>query len=102
MNVNVPVTNAPDSPDYIVDADEIGPCNYLFTYAVIGKGTFPFDMLRHDGAYPADTTSALNIGRQGLREVRLFSHGREGWLPTFARWQSFGWCVKSTAWEAPL
>lgn len=92
--------------EYIVDRDDIGPVRYMFTYTVIGKGDFPFDMLRIDGAYPADTMSALalqlgsDVGdRQVTREVRLFAHGGERWLPTFDRWRSFGWVVKSTAWE---
>ena len=83
---------------YIVECDEAGHYTYRFT--VVGRGDFPVDMLRKDECYPADTESALNIVRwtRETREVVLVSHQpRRWWNPTFDRWRSFGWSVKSDA-----
>jgi hypothetical protein len=104
---NLPVTPAQNSPDYVVERSDIGPSFWDFRFTVIGKGEFPFDMLRGDNCWPADTTSALTMrnpdaaeDRRKLREVVLTSRQiRKYWLPEFGRWASFGWHVKSTAWE---
>jgi hypothetical protein len=110
---NLPVTEAPASPDYVVERD-VGlrvngkpeaEVQYWFRFTVVGKGQFPFDMLRHDMAYPADTMSALRItpsdtraGRMTPREVTLVHTDRHSfWTPTFGRWASCGWVVKSDA-----
>ncbi len=61
------------------------------TFTVAGRGDFPFDMLRHDRAFPADTISALNMGRQALRSVSLRTDRLRCVTP--ARWSSFGWTV---------
>ena len=71
-----------------------------FEYAVEGAGDFPLDMLRHDGAYPADEESVAAIlaglrwaaSRKRSRQmllVRLVSHR----APTSERWRAFGWTV---------
>jgi hypothetical protein len=62
----------------------------FYTYFVTGRGVFPFDMLRYDRCYPADSNAAFNMDRtQDLRFVKLNS-----WLvPTIDRWSSFGWSV---------
>ena len=65
-----------------------------------GYGTFPMDMLRYDCCWPADTTSALNVGRivetQGVRDeqpdITLLTW-QTGITPD--RWASFGWTVVS-------
>jgi len=72
-----------------------------YTYWVTGTREFPFDMLRYDSAWPADSQSAsnlawsyadLNVSRD-RRSVRLHSY-RE---PTVDRWASFSWSVGEQA-----
>lgn len=69
----------------------------LFT--VSGHGEFPTDMLRHDCAWPADTPSALRIGRTFDPEtkvehrINLFVRGNREKV-TVDRWRSFGWYVQ--------
>lgn len=68
----------------------------IFDYYVTGRGIFPFDMLRYDYAWPADSESAAIImddchhslhGK--LRSVHLRSYRH----PTIERWSSFLWSV---------
>jgi hypothetical protein len=103
------IPNLPAAPgsvyDFIVERDVSGE-DFVFKYTVMGKGEFPWDMLRHDMAYPADTVSAMRLQRSSeqdrhlLREVTLITIAhRKAWLPTFERWRSFGWFVKSTVHE---
>lgn len=61
------------------------------TFAVIGRGKFPTDMLRHDRAYPADTTSALDLLRTDQREIYLRVSNFRDVTPD--RWSSFNWTV---------
>lgn len=63
----------------------------LYEYVVAGRTQFPVDMLRYDGAWPADqeSTSYL-LASPGHRRIRLHSY-RE---PTPARWESFMWRVE--------
>lgn len=101
--------------EYVVDHDhtEVKPrlgrppsINH-FRYTVIGKGPFPFDMLRFDGAFPASTDDALKLclGSDATREERATTReitlrvttNNALFLPCFDRWRSFGWVVKSTA-----
>jgi len=76
-----------------------------FSFTVTGAGTFPFDMLRYDGAYPTDTESAYQMDTPyrpsteklrdfnlNKRSVNLMCTDRE---PTEARWNSFGWKVEN-------
>jgi len=58
---------------------------------VIGRGRFPTDMLRYDGACPATESDSVAIEATGLRAVRLESRVQ----PTIGRWSSFGWVVVS-------
>ncbi len=80
------------SPDHLASADR-PKC--IYTYWVTGRGAFPFDMLRYDSAWPADTDSALGLdyspryGSHSHRDVKLRSH----YPPTTERWSSFGWAV---------
>jgi hypothetical protein len=74
-----------------------------YTYWVTGSGTFPFDMLRYDQAWPTDSESASNLSwsysdrsaspDRHRRSVMLHSY-RE---PTMDRWSSFGWSVGEQA-----
>lgn len=101
----LPVTTAPYAPTYIVErSTEPGAEFWDFRFTVIGKGDFPVDMLRRDECWPVDGDSAAYLIDDGdsreSRHVTLTSRQpRKLWLPTFERWQSFGWVVKSTAWE---
>lgn len=61
------------------------------TFIVEGRGEFPFDMLRHSSAWPADTTSALALGRRDRRRVALTARTLRYVVPE--RWESFGWRV---------
>ena len=71
-----------------------------FEYAVEGVGDFPLDMLRHDGAYPADQQSVAAI-MAGLRWAASRKRSRELLVvrlvsdrpPTSERWRSYGWTV---------
>jgi len=75
------------------------------TFEVEGSGVFPFDMLRFDRCYPLRPEDAANLAepewRDGIksstRRVRLQAAREAGqeatWLPTMARWWSFGWSV---------
>jgi hypothetical protein len=67
-------------------------------FTVLGTGEFPFDMLRHDRAWPATESDARKLespgyGREAInyrnveRAIKL--RGLVG--PTVARWASFGW-----------
>lgn len=64
-----------------------------YEYFVTGRGDFPIDMLRYDGAWPASGEDAARLvlldDRRDLRSVRLRSYN----APTLARWMSFGWSV---------
>jgi hypothetical protein len=65
-------------------------------FLVIGSGEFPYDMLRHDGCYPATESGSNNLrpGRNGLRHLYLMTTNRpRDWLPTYDRWKSRGWRV---------
>lgn len=86
---------------YVVECDNGGAdSRWTYRFTVVGRGDFPYDMLRFDECYPVDGDSAANIVRwtRGTREVVLISHQpRKWWNPTFDRWRSFGWVVKSDA-----
>jgi hypothetical protein len=69
----------------------------IYDYFVSGRGSFPYDMLRYDGAWPATSTDAARMSisiadgdaYRKVRSVRLRSY-RE---PTIDRWSSFVWSV---------
>jgi len=93
--------------EYIVERSTVNGAFEEFRFTVMGKGEFPWDMLRTDQAFPATTEDAFAMpkpldeeGRRMLRAVTLVTRtNRAHWLPTFDRWRSFGWMVKTTAWE---
>ncbi len=69
------------------------PVKFYYEYYVTGRGGFPFDMLRYDACWPADSTAAFKLddngGGRDLRSVKLHSYSE----PTLDRWSSFGWSV---------
>lgn len=90
---------------YVLERETLHNGSHLFKFSVIGKGEFPFDMLRCDTYYPADSTSAAQLNQyyttpHNLRQVHLLCRSLNiNWQPTFDRWRSFGWVVATTAWE---
>lgn len=66
-----------------------------YEYFVTGRGDFPFDMLRHDAAWPASSEDAAKLDlsflaeKRALRSIRMRSYR----MPTIDRWSSFGWSV---------
>lgn len=84
---------------------------YCTEFTVVGRGHFPYDMLRYDMCHPVDSTSAGNMHfdyaqmsrseREAPREVKLRCWSRHKfWRPTYARWQSFGWVVTTDTYES--
>jgi hypothetical protein len=73
------------------------------TFEVEGNGGFPYDMLRYDTCFPLDTLSAQTMEVSSevrysgeLRTIKLRCiHRYKTWVPTVARWNSFGWGLKS-------
>lgn len=76
----------------------------VIEFSVVGHGTFPYDMLRYDMAYPANEAESALLecpwcgGKEGAghRMIRLKSHSYDGnnvKAPTEGRWKSFGWKV---------
>jgi hypothetical protein len=75
--------------------DRVSPYEAPARFTVKGKGHFPFDMLRHDQAWPATTDAATAMSfsasvSEGLT-VELIAYKRRHITP--ARWRSFGWVV---------
>lgn len=76
-----------------------GPLRWAYRFRVIGKGQFPFDMLRYDSCFPyqSEDASLLDWDRMGefrreSRAVNLIHYGDSAvWEPTIKRWESFGW-----------
>lgn len=65
---------------------------YFQKFSVTGTGPFPFDMLRYDYCYPADSDSAMEMGETENRTVWLSRRvGLPENQPTGGRWASFGW-----------
>lgn len=77
-------------------------------FRVIGRGEFPYDMLRYDGCWPYDSESAGKLAtppvymgedvyakfRHEYRVLTLVGRKeRRYWQPTSGRWSSFGWTV---------
>ena len=68
-------------------------------FTVIGRGKFPFDMLRYDACYPKNSMDAYSLdfdwdaADRGKREVVLISSQPNA--PTTGRWESFGWTIVS-------
>ncbi len=76
--------------------------NHEFTVKAVKGFTFPLDMLRYDGCFPADEKDAreleTTIGYKSPvdflgMEVRLEKTAEKSWKPTNGRWESFGWKV---------
>jgi hypothetical protein len=64
----------------------------LYRYTVVGRGAFPLDMLRRDQAWPATQEAIGNIFDEDVTRAVSIT----GTLPpTLARWESFGWNVRT-------
>jgi hypothetical protein len=63
-------------------------------FTVVGRGEFPYDMLRYDSCCPdrSEDASAMRDG-VGQRQVQLRRYAVNSGGPTVERWQSFGWSV---------
>ena len=64
----------------------------FYDYMVQGLGTFPVDMLRYDSCWPKRQEDVTAIQRYERNKIRIV-HIRSYRLPTFRRWESFGWTV---------
>lgn len=70
-------------------------------FAVRGRGSFPFDMLRYDRCFPATEGDSHRIEKTTRERLRGVGSSEPITLqmadpkrrPTEARWQSFGWTV---------
>jgi len=72
-------------------------------YRVEGSLQFPIDMLRYDGAFPADEQQSARILStfypnrmvgQGTTSIEIIATFNGA--PNFRRWESFGWTVTDT------
>lgn len=64
------------------------------SFTVLGRGDFPFDMLRKDRCWPDTTGDALALERPDsptARAIRLTTDQAAN--ITHDRWRSFGWVV---------
>lgn len=67
---------------------------YVQIVKVVGKGTFPIDMLRYDSCRPATELDSGKIARmREERTITLLRYTDEMDSPTTERWMSFGWSV---------
>lgn len=92
--------------DYALQMSGRSEPRYCFNYRVMGRGNFPFDMLRYDMAHPCTSDDAANLytpegeSRRALRIVKLCTWAHSPmWRPTYGRWDSFGWPVVTLAGE---
>lgn len=73
-----------------------------FEFKVVGRGDFPYDMLRHDSAWPATPEDASKLATSNVRRVvHLYSVQPLG-TPSVGRWDSFGWqavAPSHSAWQ---
>lgn len=83
---------------YVVETEREKEGMFFYRYTVVGRGYFPCDMLRYDRSFPSGPEDAAGIGgyTHDAREVVLATFSRNpNWTPTFDRWRSFGWIVKT-------
>jgi hypothetical protein len=76
---------------------------YLHTFAVVGRGEFPLDMLRSDRCFPCSSGDAdrMHYDNRDHRVIRLEAASRnKHWMPTHGRWASFGWTALDDTTEA--
>ena len=66
---------------------------YQWFLVVEGRGSFPFDMLRYDAAFPYEQEDAgkLEAHHNERRRVVLCRRGVNENSGTEGRWKSFGW-----------
>lgn len=81
-------------------ADRLASHTVRFGYTVSGETPFPLDMLRYDASYPASSSDVAMIHESlrgqstGRLVINLLSAHDKLWLPTQARWRTFGWRVE--------
>lgn len=71
-----------------------------YIVVVEGRGQFPVDMLRYDGAWPHSSDDAALVAQATYgadSTVNLMSTH----YPNVARWRSFGWRVQCVWFVAP-
>jgi hypothetical protein len=88
----------PNGPEYVVERELAAKGQlYAFKYSVVGRDSFPTDMLRYDASFPADGESASQMidTREPRTIVLRRLSANKDWLPCFERWRSFGWMVKT-------
>lgn len=81
--------------------DHLASRTVRFAFTVSGESPFPLDMLRYESAYPASSLDATAITDSlartepnKRRAINLLTTRDKNWLPTQARWRSFGWRVE--------
>ena len=70
--------------------------------SILGVTSFPLDMLRYDGCFPATERASIDIGvtfdrmrREKISDIEMMQPAGASFGPTVGRWQSFGWTVTS-------
>ena len=86
-----------------------GETKYFYQFSVMGKGRFPFDMLRYDQCFPMSGEDAESLevnaastsveAYTAIRTVRLCVVSHRNFQPTEGRWASFGWPVVRGSFE---
>lgn len=66
---------------------------YEWYLVVEGSGTFPFDMLRYDSAFPVEQEDAGKLEHEELRRIVVCRRGVNESPGEHRRWRSFGWVV---------
>jgi hypothetical protein len=73
---------------------------YSQRFFVMGKGSFPVDMLRYDQCFPASQDAAVSLDSEipGNRSIELRRYvSDKTTVPTTGRWASFGWTVSNVS-----
>jgi hypothetical protein len=77
-------------------------------YRVEGRGAFPVDQLRYDRAIPWSSIDSSKIKatfdpvawvEQKGEPIELVTYTDGGKLPSFRRWESFGWKIVAVQYE---
>jgi hypothetical protein len=59
-------------------------------FNVTGSGLFPYGMLRHDQAFPANLSGIHALEQPSVQRTGTFYTKKQ---PNSAKWESFGWKV---------
>jgi hypothetical protein len=81
----------------------------FYRFTVEGSGSFPVDMLRYDGCYPASNANVKGGFNDNILNISTCHHDKEYYghrqvilikpvdskndMPNIGRWHSFGWPV---------